>query len=79
MDTLVEVSGRATEQWYRRANIKKAVLNPVWNKFVGCHITRNVLADILNAGKWENPGDFEEPEDPFSCLPRIQGVLVKKT
>ena len=41
-------------------------------------MTRNVLADILNGGEWENPSDIEEPEDPTSCLPRIQGVLIKK-
>ena len=41
-------------------------------------MTRNVLADILNGGEWENPSDIEEPEDAFSCLPRVQGVLVKK-
>ena len=64
--------------WCRRANMKKAVLNPAWSTFIGCHMTRNVLADILNSGEWENPGDIEEPEDPYSCLPRIQGVLVKK-
>jgi hypothetical protein len=45
---------------------------------VGCHLTRNVLADILEAGEWENPDDVEEPEDMFSCLRRIQCVLVKK-
>lgn len=41
-------------------------------------MTRNVLADILNAGEWENPQDIEEPEDWVSMLPRIQGVLIKK-
>jgi hypothetical protein len=41
-------------------------------------LTRNVLADILNSGEWENPHEIEEPEEPFSLLPRIQGVLVKK-
>lgn len=34
--------------------------------------------DILNSGEWQNPGDIEEPEDPVSLLPRIQGVLIKK-
>ncbi|KAL3465889.1 S-adenosyl-L-methionine-dependent methyltransferase [Aspergillus heterothallicus] len=52
--------------------------NPAWSAFVGCHLRRNVLADILNAGEWENPEDIEEPEDWVSLLPRIQGVLVKK-
>lgn len=41
-------------------------------------MTRHVLADILNAGEWENPDEIEAPEDLVSCLPRIQGVLVKK-
>ncbi|PMD47199.1 S-adenosyl-L-methionine-dependent methyltransferase [Hyaloscypha variabilis F] len=56
----------------------QALLNPAWSTFVGCHLTRNVLKDILDGGEWENPEDIEEPEDPYSCLPRIQGVLVKK-
>lgn len=58
--------------------MKKAFLDPAWSIFVGCHMTRNVLADILSSGEWENSNDIEEPDDPFSCLPRIQGVLVKK-
>ncbi|KAI1113590.1 S-adenosyl-L-methionine-dependent methyltransferase [Nemania sp. NC0429] len=57
---------------------EQALLNPAWSTFLGCCMTRNVLADILNSGQWENPQDIEAPEDPFSCLPRIQGVLVKK-
>jgi len=57
---------------------EQAFLNPAWSTFIGCHMTRNVLADILNSGEWKNPNDIEVPEDPFSCLPRIQGVLVKK-
>jgi hypothetical protein len=60
------------------ANIFKVILNPAWSAFIGCHMTRNVLADILDGGEWENPEDIEEPEDLVSCLPRIQGVLVKK-
>jgi len=60
------------------ANMQKAILNPAWSTFIGCHMTRNVLADILDGGEWENPEDIEEPEDLVSCLPRIQGVLVKK-
>jgi hypothetical protein len=60
------------------ANIWTAILNPAWSTFVGCKLTRNVLADILNGGEWENPGDVEEPEDLVSCLPRVQGVLIKK-
>ncbi|KAH9906961.1 methyltransferase type 11 [Xylariomycetidae sp. FL2044] len=56
----------------------QAILNPAWSTFIGCHLTRNVLDDILNAGEWENPGEIEEPEDPISLLPRIQGILIKK-
>ncbi|GIK07560.1 hypothetical protein Aspvir_003226 [Aspergillus viridinutans] len=37
-----------------------------------------VAQDIVNSGEWENTHEIEEPEDPFSLLPRIQGVLVKK-
>jgi len=62
----------------RLTTMAQALLNPAWSTFVGCHMTRNVLADILNGGEWENPDEIEAPEDPFSCLPRIQGVLVKK-
>ncbi|KAJ6184686.1 hypothetical protein N7519_005987 [Penicillium mononematosum] len=58
--------------------IAQACWNPTWSTFIGCHLTRNVLADILNVGEWENPHEIEEPEEPFSLLPRIQGVLVKK-
>ncbi|KAI0185809.1 S-adenosyl-L-methionine-dependent methyltransferase [Xylaria flabelliformis] len=57
---------------------EQAFLNPAWSTFLGCRMTRNVLGDILGSGEWENPDDIEAPEDPFSCLPRIQGVLVKK-
>ncbi|KAK6087953.1 methyltransferase domain-containing protein [Seiridium cupressi] len=56
----------------------QAATDPAWSTFVGCRMTRNVKADILGAGEWENPGAIEEPVDPTSCLPRIQGVLVKK-
>jgi hypothetical protein len=37
-----------------------------------------VLADILNSGEWENPHKIKEPYEPFSLLPKIQGVLIKK-
>ncbi|KAI1288842.1 S-adenosyl-L-methionine-dependent methyltransferase [Xylaria venustula] len=57
---------------------EQALLNPAWSTFVGCHMTRDVLADILGGGEWENPGEIEAPEDPISVLPRIQGVLIKK-
>ncbi|KAJ5607787.1 hypothetical protein N7537_004406 [Penicillium hordei] len=62
----------------RLTSVAQACWNPVWSTFVGCDLTRNVLADILNSGEWENPHEIEEPEEPFSLLPRIQGVLVKK-
>ncbi|ETS79276.1 hypothetical protein PFICI_09129 [Pestalotiopsis fici W106-1] len=57
---------------------EQAILNPGWSTFVGCRLNRDVLADILDAGEWENPDEIEAPEDLVSCLPRIQGVLVKK-
>jgi hypothetical protein len=41
-------------------------------------MNRDILADILAAGEWENPGDIEVTDDPYNCLPRIQGVLKKK-
>jgi SAM-dependent methyltransferase len=78
VDSLVDVSSGGAEERCRLANMKKALLNPAWSTFVGCHMTRDVLSDILKSGEWENPEDIEEPEDPFSCLPRIQGVLIKK-
>jgi hypothetical protein len=59
-------------------DVTKVVSNPAWSTFVGCHLTRNVLADILQAGEWQNLEDVEEPVDPLSLLPRIQGVLIKK-
>lgn len=77
VDSLINVSS-GTEERCRRANMKKTFWNPAWSTFVGCHLTQNVLADILNSGEWENPDDIEEPEDLFTCLPRIQGVIIKK-
>ncbi|KAL4812364.1 S-adenosyl-L-methionine-dependent methyltransferase [Aspergillus spinulosporus] len=62
----------------RLTGLAQAFTNPAWSTFVGCHLTRTVKADILHCGEWENPGDIEEPEEPTSLLPRIQGVLVKK-
>lgn len=60
------------------AETHEVILNPGWSTFCGCHLNRDVFADILNAGEWENPNEIEAPEDLVSCLPRIQGVLVKK-
>ncbi|KAL4799331.1 S-adenosyl-L-methionine-dependent methyltransferase [Aspergillus venezuelensis] len=62
----------------RLTTIEQALLEPAWSTFVGCHLTRSVLADILGAGEWENVEDIEEPEEQLSLLPRVQGVLVKK-
>ncbi|KAH8655427.1 methyltransferase type 11 [Xylariales sp. PMI_506] len=62
----------------RLTNVAQAIYNPAWSTFIGCHMTRNVLADIVNSGEWENVDEIEEPEDPYSLLPRIQGVLIKK-
>jgi len=59
------------------ANVRIACWNPAWSALVGCSITREIKADILAAGEWENPGDIEMPDDPYSCLPRIWGVLKK--
>ncbi|KAJ5635735.1 methyltransferase type 11 [Penicillium longicatenatum] len=59
-------------------NALQACWNPIWSTFVGCHLTRSVVGDILNSGEWENPHDIEELEEPYSFLPRTQGVLVKK-
>jgi hypothetical protein len=63
---------------FREANIRVACWNPAWSTLVGCHMNRDILADILAAGEWENPGDIEVTDDPYNCLPRIQGVLRKK-
>ncbi|KAI5918693.1 methyltransferase type 11 [Camillea tinctor] len=60
-------------------NAAQAFWNPAWSTFVGCSMIRDVKADILSAGEWENPGEIEEPVDPCSCLPRIQGVLIKRS
>lgn len=64
---------------HRGANSIIDCLNPAWSTFVGCHMNRNILADILAAGEWDNPGGIEvAAEDPYACLPRIWGVLKKK-
>lgn len=55
-----------------------ACWNPVWSALVGCHLNRDILQDILAAGEWENPGDVVVEDDPYTCLPRIWGVLRKK-
>lgn len=59
-------------------NKKTACWNPAWSALVGCCLTRDIKADILAAGEWENPSDIEIENDPYSCLPRISGVLRKK-
>lgn len=55
-----------------------ACLNPAWSALVGCCINRDIKAAILAAGEWENPGEIEEADDPYTVLPRISGVLRKK-
>jgi hypothetical protein len=46
---------------------------------VGCDLNREILADILAAGEWQNPGDVNvDHGDPNDILPRISGVLRKK-
>lgn len=56
----------------------QACWNPAWSALVGCCMNRDIKADILAAGEWENPSDIEVADDPYSCLPRIWGVLKKK-
>ncbi|OBT94174.1 hypothetical protein VE01_06998 [Pseudogymnoascus verrucosus] len=58
--------------------VTQACLNPAWSALVGCCINRDVKAAILAAGEWENPGDIEVADEPYSVLPRISGVLRKK-
>ncbi|KAJ5133921.1 hypothetical protein N7476_002858 [Penicillium atrosanguineum] len=58
--------------------ITQACLNPAWSGLVGCCLNRDIKADILAAGEWENPGEIEVADEPYSCLPRISGVLKKK-
>jgi SAM-dependent methyltransferase len=62
----------------KMTNIKIACWNPSWGALVGCSMLRDIKADILAAGEWENPGDIEVGDDPYTCLPRIWGVLKKK-
>ncbi|KAI1324049.1 methyltransferase type 11 [Xylariaceae sp. FL0255] len=56
----------------------QAFWNPYWNHFVGCRLTRDVKADILAAGEWENVDEIKEANDPYGMLPRLEGVLIKK-
>jgi hypothetical protein len=60
-----------------RANMRIACWNPAWSALVGCCMNRDIKADILAAGEWENPSDIEVANDPYSCLPRVWGVLKK--
>jgi hypothetical protein len=60
------------------AYVRTACWNPAWSALVGCCLNRDIMADILAAGEWENPGDIEVSDDLNDCLPRIWGVLKKK-
>jgi hypothetical protein len=51
---------------------------PAFNALVGCCLNRDIMADILAAGEWENPGDIVVANEPYSPMPRIWGVLKKK-
>jgi SAM-dependent methyltransferase len=62
-----------------RANLRIACINPAWSTLIGCCLNRDIMSDILSAGEWENPGDIEVADDPLTFLPRISGVLKKKT
>lgn len=41
-------------------------------------MNRDIMKEILAAGEWEDPGKIVVAEDPYTCLPRIEGVLTKK-
>ncbi|KAI0871034.1 methyltransferase type 11 [Hypoxylon argillaceum] len=56
----------------------QVLLNPAWHGFVGCSMTRDVKADIIAAGEWENPSEIIQADDIYTCLPRLEGVLIKK-
>lgn len=78
-DTVMGLTqGKFTSQVVYQSNMRIACLNPPWSKFVGCNLNRDILADILAVGEWENPEDIEVSADPYDFLPRISGVLRKK-
>ncbi|KAF2664755.1 methyltransferase type 11 [Microthyrium microscopicum] len=58
--------------------LTQTALNPAFSQFVGCCLNRDIRKDILAAGEWENPGEIEVADDPYSYLPRISGILKKK-
>ncbi|OJD33175.1 methyltransferase-like protein 7b [Diplodia corticola] len=58
--------------------VAQTCLNPAWSAFVGCSMNREIKAEILAAGEWENPDGIEVADDLNTCLPRIWGVLKKK-
>ena len=60
------------------ANMRIVCWNPAWSALVGCKLNRDIKEDILAAGEWENPGSIVVADEPYSCLPRIWGVLKKK-
>lgn len=41
-------------------------------------MNRDIKSAILAAGEWENADDINDTEDPYNCLPRISGALIKK-
>lgn len=59
-------------------NTRIACLNPAWSTFVGCHMNRDIKADILAAGEWEDTSSMVVEAEPYNCLPRVWGVLKKK-
>lgn len=59
-------------------NVRIACWNPTWSALVGCCLNRDIMKDILAAGEWEDPSKIVVTDDPYSPLPRIEGVLTKK-
>lgn len=62
----------------KRQLTRSVCWEPAWSALIGCHLTRDIKADILAVGGWENPEGIEEVEEPYNVLPRIWGTLVKK-
>jgi hypothetical protein len=62
----------------READVKIACWNPAWSALVGCCMNRDIKQAILAAGEWQDPESIVVEYDPYSCLPRISGVIKKK-